>query len=195
MKLSVLFFFLLSQGFIHSQITVYNKNPRICTDSLIYVSDSLHTEKLLFIFSSESTSLSDKEADSLIALIYSGTDLYCGLDNEPLQSECRQLMQKMFGTEIYSFDEQFHQLPAREMQAGNLSSKLQMDYEETPVYFPMDIRFQVEFWQDDQPLIISTTYGAGKIIFDGSYSRFYCDRWTSENRALFKEIINYFLRD
>ncbi len=184
---SIVFFIIVSV--CGAQINVVSENMRVCTDSL--TSEGRNFEAL-FVFSSAVNSLSQEQQDSIVRFVRDGGNLYCGFENDPLQAECAALIRQMFGLETYPAPLYCcEEIRAESNTAGKLGIPV-LRAECTPVYFPIDYRFTVEVWQEDQPMVVSARFGKGKVILDGAYAHFYCDNWNAESSAFLEAILRYF---
>ena len=78
-------------------------------DSLMQKADSLPVElrnfRVIYLFSSSTSSFSDQDIDRLTDFVEAGGGLYAGADNWPLQSESNQLTQYLYKKQCYgNFD-------------------------------------------------------------------------------------------
>lgn len=145
----------------------------------------------VFIFSNASSTISQTDANRLVSYVINGGGLYIGSENWPLQAEAQVLTQLIYKKEHFG---QFRQALAEKSSTQN---NLELDNIETlpagnsTVAFPLDYRLKVEAWVEDQPLLLSGVYGAGRIVIDGGYSRFYCDQRNKNTDQLFLEITRF----
>lgn len=153
--------------------------------------DDLSTISTVFLFSSSTSNLSENDVERLTDFVDAGGGLYAGADNWPLQSQSNQLTQRMYKKQSYGA---YDQANAESTTDGNLKLEEMKGVPagKTTVAFPLDYRLNVEAWVSDQPLILTGTFGAGRIIIDGGYSRFYCDAKKEESDSLFEKF-NAFL--
>lgn len=153
--------------------------------------DKLSNYKVVMLFSTSTSKLSEDDIERLTDFVEEGGGLYAGSDNWPLQSESRQVTQRLYKKESYG---EFEQKNAQ-LASGNCNLQLEeMDSipaGTTTVAFPMDYRLNVEAWIEDQPLILSGRLGKGRIIIDGGYSRFYCDVKVNESVVLLEKYLSY----
>jgi hypothetical protein len=159
------------------------------TDSL---PESLDSVKIIMLFSSSTSNFSDDDIDKIEAFVRKGGGLYSGSDNWPLQAESNQVTHQLYKKESFG---NYQQESAELNVQGNLDFS-QIDSVpagQTTTAFPLDYRLKVEAWVQDQPLISSGSLGAGKIIIDGGYSRFYCDHQSNSTDALLNAFIVYLL--
>lgn len=143
----------------------------------------------IFIFSGAVSSLNSEELDALILFVKNGKGLYCGAENEPLQQEFHQISNFLFSKSVWgTFTNQTAMVAEKSFIASANGDAISTG--ETPVAVPLDIRVKVEVWVDDEPLMTSYELEQGKIVFDGGYSRFYCDQM-EENKGVFESIVSY----
>lgn len=145
----------------------------------------------IFIFSTANSQISPEEEKTLIEFVNNGGNLYLGAENEPFDTESNQILKSMYNLQFYgNFSSDSLELDSRSnFRACSCEKYLTGS---TTVSFPMDYRLQVEAWSNDNPIILSGNFGAGKIIIDGGYSRFYEAENTS---ALMDEFLLFFFRD
>ncbi len=151
----------------------------------------LHVYDAIFIFSTANSFLSPEGEKQLIDFVNAGGNLYLGAENEPFSAESNQLLLNMFNRSFYgNFSSDSLEIDSRSNFKACACDKSLSGY--TTVSFPMDYRLQVEAWSNDNPIILSGSFGAGKIIIDGGYSRFYD---ASQATALLDEFLLFFFRD
>lgn len=195
---TILFFLMSLSIYAQHKYLVIENNENLCLDSMqqFKIKDSLPTNlksyTAIFLFSNARSYLSRQDIDRIINYVKQGGGLYTGADNWPMQAESNQVTQRLFNKE--SFGHYENKRAEASQDGGNLQLK---ELEEIPagqstVAFPLDYRLKVEAWVEDQPLILSGKIGKGKIIIDGGYSRFYCDRWNQKSCAIMDEFFNYF---
>lgn len=143
----------------------------------------------LFIFSGAVSSLKPEDVEAIITFVKNGKGLYCGAENEPLQQEFHQISTILFSKSVWG---NFTQTTALVDEKSFIDPTVgnAISTGETPVAVPLDVRVKVEVWVDDEPLITSYELEQGKIVFDGGYSRFYCDQ-LEENKGVFESIVRY----
>jgi hypothetical protein len=197
MKIIWVIFILISK-LLHGQAetAVFGNQSFFCSPDtsithLDEIPKDLSPYKSIFIFSNATSLISKYNAERLISYVKNGGGLYIGSENWPLQAEAQQLTQLMYNKEHFG---EFRQALAEKSPTQN---NLELDEIESlpagnsTVAFPLDYRLKVEAWVEDQPLILSGEYGAGRIVIDGGYSRFYCDQRNKNTDLLFLEIIRY----
>ncbi len=193
----LLIFCLSSFFFCNSQEIWFSNNSKVCSESIneVYLKtekkDTFH-HKIYFLFSNSTMIISEEKCDSIIADVFNGASLYCGLENDPLQTEGTYILHKMFALCTYASASSCsisQKVEANEL--SNLKVANDVSYQNTPLYFPMSEMYKIELWQDDQPVLVSAKYGKGKVIFDGAYARFYCENWI--NDGLIEEIFRYLI--
>ncbi|MCE3296409.1 MAG: hypothetical protein K0R65_2123 [Crocinitomicaceae bacterium] len=152
--------------------------------------DSLKQFDAVFIFSTANSTIGPEAEKELIDFVNEGGKLYLGAENEPFDSESNQVLKSMFNQQFYgNFNtDSLLMDPNSNFRACDCKKYLS-GY--TTVSFPMDYRLQVEAWSHDNPIILTGKFGAGKIIIDGGYSRFY----DMENSALLDEFLLFFFRE
>ncbi|MGV3629979.1 MAG: hypothetical protein ACO1O6_02185 [Bacteroidota bacterium] len=143
----------------------------------------------IFIFSTANSSISPDAEKNLIDFVSKGGNLYLGAENEPFDSESNQILKSMFNQQFYgNFNSDSLVIDSKSNFRACECNKYLTGY--TTVSFPMDYRLQVEAWSNDNPIILTGRFGAGKIIIDGGYSRFY----DMESSLLLDEFLLFFLR-
>lgn len=161
------------------------------SDSLPQVLDSF---QVIFFFSNSTSNLSQTDLTRLEAFIIKGGGLYTGSDNWPLQAEANQITKEFYQKESFGNYE-------ADIAQSNGSGKLNLHEIDsipagkTTAAFPLDYRLTVEAWVEDQPLILSGSYGQGNIVIDTGYSRFYCDQRNKNSDALFERIYYFLLKE
>jgi len=187
---------------LHSQeqtrgLVLGNVNKLCFQDSTLEISDtlpaSLDSFSTLFFFSNSTSNLSAGHIDQIEQFLINGGGLYTGSDNWPLQAEANQITKEFYQKESFG---NYEVDVAQVNQVGNLklTEADTVPAGKTTSAFPLDYRLTVEAWVDDQPLILTGKYGAGKIVIDTGYSRFYCDQRNEHTDLLFKKIYG-FLRE
>lgn len=198
----ILCFFLLSSGLVFSQthnvLIIGNYEP-VCFESdssILYhysdlVPDSLNYFDVLLIFSGTVSRLKPSDIDSIINFAASGNGVYCGAENQPFQQEFNQLSNRLFAQEAWgNFTNNDATLTEKSMIYKSDSHIIYAG--ETTVAVPFNSRVKVEAWLDDQPIITSYKIGEGKFVFDGGYSRFYCEQFET-NKLIFNSIVSFLL--
>lgn len=142
---------------------------------------------VIFIFSGAVSSLKQEEVEAIITFVQKGKGLYCGAENDPLQQEFHQISNFLFSKSVWG---NFTNTTAILAEKSFIANTNAISTGETPVAVPLDVRLKVEVWVDDEPLITSFDLEQGKIVFDGGYSRFYCDQM-EENKGVFESIVRY----
>ena len=186
-------FFVFSQ----SKYLIIQRNDNVCLDSLasFNVKDTLPTTlsqfNAIFLFSNARSLLSTEDINRIITYLNNGGGLYTGADNWPLQAESNQVTEKLFNKE--SFGNYHEDIAEASADGGNLKLKElnQIPAGKTTAAFPMDYRLKVEAWISDQPLILSGNIQKGRIIIDGGYSRFYCERWDTNSAAILEKFLQF----
>jgi len=199
-SLVILYFFISHSTFGQSLILLIGNSEKLCyKEHFLVISDTLPNElskfNAIFIFSNSTSQLKSKDIERIINFVENGGGIYSGSENWPLQAESKQITRELYSKESYG---EYDKLTANtSTQSGNLKlntiSKIPAG--ESTVAFPLDYRLTVEAWIDDQPLILSGTYGKGRVIIDGGYSRFYCDHSTEICDEMFMRFINYLIKD
>jgi hypothetical protein len=151
--------------------------------------NKLDSCSILVIFSTANSRLGEVEQNLILAFVNAGGSLYLGAENFPFNEECNQLSEKFLQLKGYGNFEN-DSLKFSPNNFLDLSEHSNFDAGISTICFPMDYRTQVLAWSNDNPIIISTRYGAGKIILDGGYSRFY----KMENHVFFNQIIGFLLK-
>lgn len=193
----ILFYLVVIFSSEAQEVLLYgNKLSLASSDTLLkfeYVENlpvDLDSYEAIMIFSSAHSRLTLKEEDQIELYVRSGGSLYLGADNWPLVHECNQLTKRFFQSRCYGYFEgdtlhlsdesSFKPLGIDERFAGT-----------TTVSFPMNYALVVEAWSADNPIIMSGQLGAGRIILDGGYSRFYR---TDRSQALLEQILKLLLK-
>lgn len=178
-------------------LVVGNYAPLCLADSLFTKADSLpeslDSTQIIMLFSSSTSNFTKHDINKIEAFVKDGGGLYSGSDNWPLQAQSNQVTHQIYKKESFG---NYQQRNAELNEDGNLNLE---DFDTIPAgestaAFPLDYRLKVEAWVQDQPLILSGELGAGHIIIDGGYSRFYCSHRDASTDALLQEIIS-FLQD
>jgi len=198
----LIFIFLIcfvSYGQEDRYILLIGNHSTICIDDSkvdrkTELPSSLEAYKTIFVFSTSTSTLRDKDVDRLIHFAEGGGGVYLGAENWPLQAEANQVTKRLYLKE--SFGE--YQAEDAEIESNNgnleLDSLKNVPAGRTTVAFPMDYRLKVEAWVDDQPLILSGALEKGRVIIDGGYSRFYCDQRSDETDQLFQSFVLFLLQ-
>ena len=178
-------------------ILIMGNHSSLCLDdNLVFMAnqtlpDSLYEFKVIMLFSTSTSTLTNKDVNRIVTFIEKGGGLYSGAENWPLQAESNQVTNRLYQKK--SFGNYQQRIAECSEHAANLNLK---DVDSIPagsstVAFPMDYRLKVEAWINDQPLILSGELGKGRIVIDGGYSRFYCNQRNEFSDLLFKEILLY----
>lgn len=161
------------------------------SDSLPQILDSF---QVIYFFSNSTSNLSQEDLNRLEMFIVEGGGLYTGSDNWPLQAEANQITREFYQKESFGNYE-------ADLAQSNGSGKLNLHEIDsipagkTTAAFPLDYRLTVEAWVDDQPLILTGSYGKGNIVIDTGYSRFYCDERNKNSDALFERIYLFLIKE
>ena len=203
MKILTFLFLLILYSPIHSQqkILFLGNTSSICfeKDSIEIVKydklpDSLTSFQAIFIFSTAESILSSSDILRLKNYLEKGGGLYCGAENWPLQAESRQITLAFYAKESWgNFDQEKGVIQSENTKNNLFEKRDTFPAGSTTVAFPMDYRLKVEVWVDDQPLIQSGEIGAGRIVIDGGYSRFYCANHDGEIDGIFLAILTWLL--
>lgn len=201
MKCVMAVFFLLVTEFLLAQqnILVMGNTEPVCyqTDSIHIMTekklpDSLHLFDAIFVFSTAESVLLKEDIPRIEQYISEGGGVYCGFENWPLQAESQLLTMYLYTRECWgNFDQTYSKVENKASTNQVFSETDSFPAGKTTVAFPLDYRLKVEVWLNDQPLILSGTYGKGKVIIDGGYSRFYCKSITEETEKVFEEILRF----
>jgi hypothetical protein len=148
--------------------------------------NDLDSCKILVIFSTANSRLGEVEQNLILDFVNAGGSLYLGAENFPFNEECNQLSEKFLQLKGYGNFEN-DSLKFSPNNFLDLSEQSNVESGISTICFPMDYRTKVIAWSNDNPIIISTQYGAGKIILDGGYSRFY----SVENRMFFEILLTF----
>lgn len=143
------------------------------------------------LFSGVVSQLSPSDVDRIISFASMGKGVYCGAENQPFQEEFNQLSGRLFAQEAWGNFTTLEATLSEKSSIQNCESK-KIDAGETTVAVPFNSNVKVEAWLDNQPLITSYSIGEGIIVFDGGYSRFYCERMES-NEPIFNSILHSIL--
>ena len=172
----------------HSSLCLDNKLVFATNQTL---PDSLNDFKVIMLFSSSTSTLTNKDVNRIVTFIEKGGGLYSGAENWPLQAESNQVTNRLYKKK--SFGNYQQRIAECSEHAANLNLKgvESLPAGSSTVAFPMDYRLKVEAWINDQPLILSGKLGKGRIVIDGGYSRFYCNQRNEFSDLLFKEILLY----
>lgn len=196
MRLTILFFFF--SFFCSGQdVLVYGNNQINLQDDLIINAkridsirqNDLDSSTILVIFSTANSRLGEVEQNLIIDFVNAGGSLYLGAENFPFNEECNQLSEKLLQLKGYGNFEN-DSLKFSPNNFLDLSEQSNVESGISTICFPMDYRTKVIAWSNDNPIIISMRYGAGKILMDGGYSRFY----EIENQVFFNQIIAFLLK-
>jgi len=199
MKNSIIFiFFLLFLFCVRAQDSVFvmGNVGNICLPpSLNYrVVDELsdiENCKTILIFSGASSILQENDLALLALFSQQGGGIYLGFDNWPLQAEGIQFLSEFFQIMPWG---NFESTIASVNSPSIISSLNTIPAGYTTVAFPMDPRFHVEAWIDDQPFILSRESINGRIIIDGGYSRFYCPNFSEDTSVLLNDFIHFLMK-
>lgn len=180
-------------------VLIIGYSDPICveSDSIIHfhysegLPDTLSTFDALMIFSGIVSSLKSSDIDSIIEFAAIGKGVYCGAENQPFQQEFNQLSTKLFAQEAWENFTTIEATLAEKSIIQNSDSK-KIYAGETTVAVPLNSKVKVEAWLEDQPIITSYKIGDGIIIFDGGYSRFYCQEFEL-NKQIFNSILGSLL--
>lgn len=140
----------------------------------------------IYLFSSSHSELDSTDLKEIGLFIYEGGNLYLGFDNVPFQAEGNQILAYLFQQqtrlEIYNNTAKinFFEDKKNVFQSDTFSSGFSVST------FPMDYRWKVLAWCEDQPILVEASLGKGKIILDGGYARFQV--FNAENQALWNSI-------
>ncbi len=159
--------------------------------------DSLQKYRFVLVFSSAHSRLSAGNIEQLEEFVEQGGSLYIGADNWPFFEESNQLTFAFFGKYCWG-DQNLETASINKKSCSNEIFALRENIPsgKTTVSFPLDYRLKVEAWLGDEPLILSGTYGKGKIVLDGGYSRFNTELFQSrESEAIFREMIRFLMED
>lgn len=199
MKIILFFILFLPFGAFGQDILVLGKKLELKSglDSIrFHYKDSLAEDDLtrfgtLFIFSTANSGIRPEEEKKIIDFVNNGGKLYLGAENPPFHAESSQLLKSMYNLELYG-DFNSDTLEIDSYSNFRTANDKKYSAGHTTVSFPMDYRFRVEAWSKDNPIILSGIFGAGKIIIDGGYSRFY----DLENTVgLLDEMLKFLLSD
>lgn len=152
---------------------------------------SLDSVQVIFIFSGIETTLNDEDQKRLLLFLNTGGGVYLGAENWPFQAESNTLTELLYQERHYGY---FDQRTADSVSNhGNLAIEARETVEvgTTCAAFPMHPDLTVELWVYDQPLLLSGHFGEGRIVIDGGYSRFYCDRSNPKTRELMEAILQF----
>lgn len=206
LKWTIIFFFILSffAGFSQQNGLVLGRSlvlpqtnqPVRITFSHSLPPDSLEKYHFILVFSSAHSNLSEQHIELLQEYVWNGGGLYIGADNWPFFAESNQLTQAFFGKSYWGNQNG----EMAEVNTATCSNRIFKDQSEVPsgestVSFPMDYRLKVEAWNGDEPLILSGSFGKGKIILDGGYSRFNTELFSSSETGQMLEKILLFIAD
>lgn len=171
-------------------ILVLGNADSVCWDDSFNVnthldsSDHLEDYSVIFVFSSAISDLSDSLINQLdSAVFHQGISLYIGAENWPMQAQANALTEQMFQEQFYSVE-----------QTSKSEFELH-DVKESVVYFPLSFNFQPILWDQDEPVLQVGTYGKGKVMIDGGYSRFYCGNSDDDSRELFNKLMKMLGKD
>lgn len=182
----------------HEVLIIGNYAP-ICipSDSIVRfhysqnMPDSIQKYDGIMLFSGVVSQLKSVDIDSIIAFASGGKGVYCGAENQPFQEEFNQLSSRLFAQEAWGNFTTVEATLSEKSIIQNAESK-KIYAGETTVAVPFNSKVKVEAWLDNQPLITSYKIGKGMIVFDGGYSRFYCERFES-NQQIFNSILGSML--
>ncbi len=181
------------------QTLVIGNATNICfPDSSLTRVDSLPRDldsfEMIFMFSNATSNLSETDVARIESFLIEGGGVYMGSDNWPLQAEANQLTNQFYQKESFGL---YDAAMAQTNAAGNLrlSELDSVPAGKTTAAFPLDYRLTVEAWVEDQPLILTGNYGAGHIVIDTGYSRFYCSQRDKNTDALFVRIRQFLLKE
>ena len=148
---------------------------------------SIDNYDVIMLFSGVVSQLNSSDIDAIISFASNGKGVYCGAENQPFQEEFNQLSNRLFAQEAWG---NFTTLEATLSEKSSIhnSENKKIYAGETTVAVPFNSNVKVEAWLDNQPLITSYSIGDGIIVFDGGYSRFYCERFES-NEHIFNSIL------
>lgn len=194
--------FLFFNSIIYAQqysILVIGNHEPICigSDSVMHfqfsdkLPGSLANFDALLIFSGIVSTLKSDDIDTIIQFASSGHGVYCGAENQPFQQEFNQLSNRLFAQEAWGDFTNNNAVLSEKSMISN-SENPHIFAGETTVAVPFNSLVKVEAWLDDQPIITSFKIGEGKFIFDGGYSRFYCEQFNA-NALVFNSILKFLL--
>lgn len=201
MKIILIISFLVNYTlFGQISILLIGNSEKLCyKEYFSVISDTLPIElsqfNAIFIFSNSTSQLNTQDIDRIIKFVDNGGGLYTGSENWPLQAESKQITRELYSKESYGEYDKRTANSSTEKGNLNLNTINKIPAGESTVAFPLDYRLTVEAWIDDQPLILSGTYGKGRIIIDGGYSRFYCENRTDVCDEMFMRFTNYLIKD
>lgn len=186
--------FLASNAFaqVPQNSLVVGNTSHVCfRDTTLSFVDSipktLDSFDVIYLFSNSTSNLTSADISNIESFLLEGGGLYTGSDNWPLQAEANQITNEFYQKESFGM---YDVALAQTSYAGNLSLQ-ELDSipaGKTTGAFPLDYRLTVEAWVEDQPLILTGTYGKGRIVIDTGYSRFYCEQRDRNSDALFERI-------
>ena len=153
--------------------------------------DSMQKFDGIMLFSGVVSHLKSNDIDSIIEFATRGKGVYCGAENQPFQEEFNQLSNRLFAQEAWGNFTTDEATLTEKSIIQNAESK-HIYAGETTVAVPFNSKVKVEAWLENQPLITSYQIGKGMIVFDGGYSRFYCERFTS-NQHIFNSLLESIL--
>jgi len=159
------------------------------TERLNDLPSSLEKYDAIFLFSGAVSILSNSQIDDVLSFVSEGKGLYCGADNAPLVEEFNLISNQILNKRAWGNFNNSNAVLAD--QSFLTSIGIDSIYAgETTVAIPLDVRVKVEAWAGDEPIITSLSFGRGRIVFDGGYSRFH-KMTKMENMDVFESIINY----
>ena len=160
-----------------------------------FLPQSLDSFDVIILFSNAESKLTKTEIQRIQQFVENGGGLYCGAENWPLQAESNQFTEEVYNKQSFGSYQQSKAESAG--NAGNLSldTLAYIPAGNTTVAFPMDYRLNVEAWVEDEPLILSGNIGAGRVIIDGGYSRFYCAARNEITDQMLHDFLSYLRGD
>lgn len=134
-----------------------------------------NSTRVLYLFSSSVKTLDSNEVRQLGAYVYAGGSLYLGFDNAPFQREGQQLLSYLFDRDVHSASVDPIATLGQPGECLNAFPREQFPSGTSVASFPMDYRWHVIAWSEDQPLLVLASVGNGIVLLDGGYARFYDD--------------------
>jgi hypothetical protein len=196
LKVLFILFPILCSSQIENVIAIGN-HGKIKSDSILSKLDSLPNNlqhyAAIFVFSGANSNLSNSDIEQLTSYLNDGGSIYLGAENWPLQAELNQVTNYLFQKECYGNQNEEHAQAELKGTQLSLAEVDNIPAGKSTVAFPLHPNLKVEAWLNDQPLILSGTYGRGRVIIDGGYSRFYGDQINSESLEIWNRIMNFLL--
>lgn len=190
--------FLLLSGHSLTQVYICGNVENLCLPGDSYKTTryvkSLDSSEALFIFGSVESVFNLNQIDSLADYIIKGKNVYIGADNWPLCSESNLLTKRLYNNEFYGEYNEMVAEPTSNRGVLNWSQHDVIPAGQSTSAFPIQPGLSVEAWVKDQPIILAGTYGLGRIIIDGGYSRFYCQQISTNCEKLFLTFLEYLVK-